>query len=68
MSRYKETKFTNFLTTQYFTREIEYFNGRGSFIDANTVKSVNKRGKESLIKSKNFVISVGGRPSLPNVS
>jgi len=48
-------------------KEIEYFNGRGSFIDANTVKSVNIRGKETLIRSKHFVISVGGRPSLPNI-
>ena len=56
------------IETILFTREIEYFNGRGSFIDANTVKSVNIRGKETLIRSKHFVISVGGRPSLPNVS
>lgn len=53
---------------QLSEKEVQYINGRGSFVDKNTVRAINKRGKEVLIKAEHVVIAVGGRPSLPNVS
>ncbi|XP_056629778.1 thioredoxin reductase 1, mitochondrial isoform X1 [Diorhabda sublineata] len=47
-------------------KQVEYINGLGSFIDANTVKAVTKKG-ERTITGKYILIAVGGRPRYPNI-
>ena len=42
---------------------IKYFNELASFVDPHTVECVNRRGQKTLRTAKNFLISVGGRPS-----
>lgn len=48
-------------------KDVKYFNAFGSFVDAHTVKTVDKRNREKLITSKYFVIATGGRPMLPDI-
>ena len=45
--------------------KVDYINAFGSFVDKNTIKAIDKKGKERLITAKNFVIAVGERPSYP---
>ena len=42
---------------------VAYLNKLGSFVDAHTLKCVDKKGKETTITSARFVVAVGGRPS-----
>ncbi|OQR66093.1 thioredoxin reductase 2 [Tropilaelaps mercedesae] len=46
--------------------QIDYYNMEGSFADAHTVKMRSSSGEEKSISSKWFLISVGGRPTLPD--
>jgi hypothetical protein len=39
---------------------VNYINGYGSFVDAHTVKAVNKKGQETILNAKNVVIATGG--------
>jgi thioredoxin reductase (NADPH) len=48
-------------------KNVKYINACGEFIDAHTVKHVNKRGKEDTITSARFVVAVGGRPRYPDI-
>ena len=41
---------------------VKYLNEYAAFEDPNTLKTVNKKGKESRITAKNFIIATGGRP------
>jgi len=52
---------------QLYDNHITYLNARGSFIDSNTVRTVNKKGKETIVEAEHIVIATGGRPSFPNV-
>ncbi|KAJ8312608.1 LOW QUALITY PROTEIN: hypothetical protein KUTeg_009981 [Tegillarca granosa] len=46
-------------------KKVEYLNSMGS-IYANTVKAVNDKGQERILKTDNVVIAVGGRPIYPS--
>jgi len=48
-------------------KNVNYINGYGSFVDAHTVKAVNKKGQETILNAKNVVIATGGRPRLPDI-
>jgi thioredoxin reductase (NADPH) len=41
---------------------VEYKNALGSFVDAHTLLCTDKKGKETRITARRFVIAVGGRP------
>jgi dihydrolipoamide dehydrogenase len=43
--------------------KVEVLNGTGSFVDKNTVKVIDKDGKETLITSKNIIIATGSKPN-----
>jgi dihydrolipoamide dehydrogenase len=43
--------------------KVDVLNGTGSFVDKNTVKVIDKDGKESLITSKNIIIATGSKPN-----
>ncbi|CAG9859606.1 unnamed protein product [Phyllotreta striolata] len=47
-------------------KKVEYINGLGSFLDANTVHAVVK-GTERKLTGKYILIAVGGRPRYPNI-
>ena len=51
----------------YYYRKIDYYNGLGTFIDANTVNVVMKNGSEHKLSAKYIVIAVGGRPRYSNI-
>eukprot|EP00123_Amoebidium_parasiticum_P005705 comp16843_c0_seq1/m.15291 comp16843_c0_seq1/g.15291 ORF comp16843_c0_seq1/g.15291 comp16843_c0_seq1/m.15291 type:complete len:495 (-) comp16843_c0_seq1:298-1782(-) len=46
---------------------VEYLNMLGSFVDAHTIKCVDKKGKERLITTDKVLIAVGGRPIYPGI-
>jgi len=52
----------------YIYRNVTYLNARGSFVDENTIKAVDRKGRETVIHGENIVIAVGGRPRYPDVS
>ena len=43
--------------------KVDVINGVGSFVDKNTVKVVDKDGKEMLLTSKNIIIATGSKPN-----
>ena len=43
--------------------KVDVLNGTGSFVDKNTVKVIDKDGKETLITSKNIIIATGSKPN-----
>lgn len=45
--------------------KIDYYNMEGSFVDEHTLKMRSGSGEEKTITSKWFLLSVGGRPTLP---
>jgi len=47
---------------ELMSESVKYYNAFATFTDANTVKAVDKKGKETVITADNFVIAVGGRP------
>ncbi|KRX95068.1 Thioredoxin reductase 2, mitochondrial, partial [Trichinella pseudospiralis] len=46
---------------------VTYLNAYGSFVDANTIKAVDKANKEKIITSKDIVIATGLRPKYPEI-
>lgn len=46
-------------------KKVSYLNAFGSFVDNHTIKTVDKKGRENTITTKDVVIAVGGRPSYP---
>lgn len=42
--------------------DVKYFNAMATFVDKNTIKTVDKKGKEKIIKARRFIIATGGRP------
>ena len=46
---------------------MKYINAKGSFVDKNTIKAVDAKGKETIVRGSNIVIAVGGRPRYPEV-
>ncbi|XP_063964861.1 thioredoxin reductase 2, mitochondrial-like [Lytechinus pictus] len=47
-------------------KNVEYVNGKGSFIDEHTVKVKMKDGKETQLSAANIVLATGGRPKYPD--
>ncbi len=45
-------------------KKVEYFNAYGSFVDANTVRAVNKKKEEVIVQGRNFLIATGGASGL----
>lgn len=56
-------------TTRVMLRDkkVEYINGHGHFVDANTVVAVMKNGTEKVLKANHIIIACGGRPSFAEV-
>ncbi|XP_072839813.2 thioredoxin reductase 2, mitochondrial isoform X1 [Pogona vitticeps] len=46
-------------------KKVKYFNLKGSFLDAHTVRGLAKGGKEILLRAENIVLATGGRPNYP---
>jgi thioredoxin reductase (NADPH) len=46
---------------------VTYMNEYAEFIDDHTIKTVNKKGKESKHTANKFVIATGGRPTYPGI-
>ncbi len=51
----------------FLSRRVDYLNAAGSFLSPNTIKAKPPKGEEEVIKGKNFVIAVGGRPQYPRI-
>ncbi|WWD20145.1 glutathione-disulfide reductase [Kwoniella shandongensis] len=45
--------------------KVDYHEGFGSFIDANTLQIETLNGEKYTVRSKKFTIAVGGRPTIP---
>jgi len=52
---------------QLKTKSVQYFNGKGTFLDRNTIKATMRNGKEQIITAENVVVAVGGRPRFPDI-
>eukprot|EP00049_Salpingoeca_infusionum_P011480 m.199419 g.199419 ORF g.199419 m.199419 type:complete len:520 (+) comp14943_c0_seq1:358-1917(+) len=48
-------------------KNVKYLNAYGTFVDAHTIKTVNKRGKELNITADKIVLAPGGRPRYPDI-
>ncbi|XP_002734086.1 thioredoxin reductase 1, cytoplasmic-like [Saccoglossus kowalevskii] len=48
-------------------KNVTYHNAYAEFTDPHTVKAVNKKGKETVMTAKRFIIAVGGRPRYPDI-
>jgi thioredoxin reductase (NADPH) len=49
------------------SNDVSYVNQLATFVDSETVLLKNKRGVEKTIRAKNYVLAVGGRPTLPHL-
>jgi len=52
---------------ELMSESVKYYNAYASFVDANTVVTVDKKGKETTITADKFVIATGGRPRYPDI-
>jgi len=43
-------------------KKVNYVNGYGTFVDQHTIKSTNRRGKETVMTADKIIIAVGERP------
>ena len=48
-------------------KQVDYLNEYATFVDANTLKTVNKKGKESTRTAAQFILATGGRPRYPDI-
>jgi len=46
---------------------VEYLNEYATFVDKNTIKAVNKKGKETMRTAAQFILATGGRPRYPDI-
>merc|ERR1719180_73170 len=46
---------------------VDYLNEYATFVDANTLKCVNKKGKETTRTAAQFILATGGRPKYPDI-
>lgn len=44
-------------------KKVQYINALGSVVDAHTIKTVDKKGREKIIRVGRIVVAVGGRPT-----
>lgn len=49
------------------TNNVKYFNSYASFVDNTTISLKNAKGEEQLVKAKNILVAVGGRPNYDNI-
>jgi len=47
--------------------KIKYYNSYATFIDKHKLKLTNKKGVEETVSARHIVMSMGGRPTYPNV-
>jgi thioredoxin reductase (NADPH) len=47
--------------------QVTYLNEYASFVDAHTVKTVNKKGAEKTVTAEAFILATGGRPRYPDI-
>ncbi|EDQ90922.1 uncharacterized protein MONBRDRAFT_20369 [Monosiga brevicollis MX1] len=48
-------------------KNVTYLNAYGSLLDAHTINTVNKRGKEQVITADKIILCPGGRPRYPDI-
>ncbi|KAF0288256.1 Thioredoxin reductase 1, cytoplasmic [Amphibalanus amphitrite] len=48
-------------------RHVTYMNAYAEFVDAHTLRTVDKKGRERLISARNVVLAMGGRPRIPDI-
>eukprot|EP00730_Choanoeca_flexa_P019547 TRINITY_DN9554_c0_g1_i1.p1 TRINITY_DN9554_c0_g1~~TRINITY_DN9554_c0_g1_i1.p1 ORF type:complete len:501 (+),score=142.90 TRINITY_DN9554_c0_g1_i1:42-1544(+) len=48
-------------------KKVTYLNAYGTFVDAHTIHTVNKRGKEATITADQIILAPGGRPRYPDI-
>ena len=48
-------------------KNVTYLNEYGTFVDKNTIKTVNKKGVEKTVTASKFILATGGRPKYPNI-
>jgi len=48
-------------------KKVQYLNAYAEFIDAHTLKTTDKRKKETKITAKHILIATGGRPRYPDI-
>lgn len=48
-------------------KKVKYLNEYARFVDAHTIKGVNKKGKETEYTAQNFILAMGGRPKYPDI-
>ena len=48
-------------------KSVQYLNAYAEFLDGNTLKTVDKKGKEKNITAENFILATGGRPKYPEI-
>lgn len=48
-------------------KEVTYLNEYAEFVDANTLKTTNKKGKEKMVTAAQFILATGGRPRYPEI-
>lgn len=48
------------------SKQVEYLNSYGTFIDPHTIRAVDKKGNEKILTSENFIIATGERPRYPS--
>jgi len=46
---------------------VKYLNSYAQFVDANTIKATNKRGKEEVLTSQRFIVATGLRPKMLDI-
>merc|ERR1740138_1601220 len=52
---------------ELMSNNVKYYNAFATFVDANTVEAVDKKGKKTTITADSFVVAVGGRPKYPDI-
>ena len=48
-------------------KSVDYLNEYAEFVDANTLRTVNKKGKEKTVTAQQFILATGGRPKYPDI-
>ena len=48
-------------------KQVDYLNEYAQFVDGNTLKTVNKKGKERTVTAGQFILATGGRPNYPDI-
>ena len=53
--------------TELREKSVTYLNAYASFIDAHTLRAVDKKGVETILTAHNVVLATGGRPRFPDI-